>query len=229
MVHRSSASQRFDIATAQNKQCWLRTDGIGGQALPPLPPSFARVFGGKFGGARANVLASRPLAFSASLFAYRTGFGCRGYSASSLVPSPIGGVRVLSALPLRAPPLLRAWLWIAVQVQGHFSLAGVSLASPPLVRALRLQISAIHCRALRGSPALRRQCPALRFAAHSSPSHPNPHPLPLSPSHSPRGLTASGRLAASCSRRLSPLRFARLLLQVAISPPFALIGGGPLN
>ena len=115
-----------------------------------------------------------------------------------------------------------------MQVQGLFSLAGASLASPPLVRALRLQISAIHCRALRDSPTLRWQCPALRFAAHRSPSHPNPHPLPLSPSHSPRGLTTSGRLAASCSRRLSPLRFARLLLQVAISPPFALIGGGPL-
>lgn len=56
----------------------------------------------------------------------------------------------------------------------------------------------------------------------------SPHPLPLSPSHSPRGITAPGRLTASCSRRLSPLRFARLLLQVAISPPFALIGGGPL-
>lgn len=28
-------------------------EGIGGQALPPLPPSFARVFGGKLGGARA--------------------------------------------------------------------------------------------------------------------------------------------------------------------------------
>lgn len=226
-----------------------------------------------------------------------------------------------------------------MQVQGHFSLAGASLASPPLVRALRLQISAIHCRTLRGSPALRWQCPALRSAtrrnnpcmlrqsapcsrrlpplrfgspllqaaiclrfkydlaplrfgrtqcasatparyarcgsrrtqlpacaslmilpryasavrcarleshraslgvtldAHSypptlhllRPSHPNPHPLPLSPSHSPRGLTAPGRLTASCSRRLSSLRFARLLLQVAISPPFALIGGGPLN
>ena len=226
-----------------------------------------------------------------------------------------------------------------MQVQGHFSLAGASLASPPLVRALRLQISAIHCRTLRGFLTLRWQCPALRFAAHRNnpcmlrqsaacsrrlpplrfgspllqaaiclrftyvlaplrfgrtqcasatparyarcgsrrtllpayaslmiqprytsavrcarleshraslgvtldahsylpalrslhPSHPNPHPLPLSPSHSPRGLTASGRLAASCSRRLSPLRFARLLLQVAISPPFALIGGGPLN
>ena len=67
--------------------------------------------------------------------------------------------------------------------------------------------------------------PALR-SLH--PSHPNPHPLPLSPSHSPMGQTAPGRLTATCSRRLSPLRFARLLLQVAISPPFALIGGGPL-
>lgn len=51
-----------------------------------------------------------------------------------------------------------------MQVQGLFSLAGASLASPPLVRALRLQISAILGRALRGSPALRWQCPALRSA-----------------------------------------------------------------
>lgn len=84
-----------------------------------------------------------------------------------------------------------------MQVQGLFSLAGASLASPPLVRALRLQISAIHCRALRGSPALRWQCPALRSATRRN----NPCML---------------RQSAACSRRLPPLRFGSPLLQAAI-------------
>ena len=84
-----------------------------------------------------------------------------------------------------------------MQVQGLFSLAGASLASPPLVRALRLQISAIHCRALRGSPTLRWQCPALRSATRRN----NPCML---------------RQSAACSRRLPPLRFGSPLLQAAI-------------
>lgn len=84
-----------------------------------------------------------------------------------------------------------------MQVQGLFSLAGAPLASPPLVRALRLQISAIHCRALRGSPALRWQCPALRSATRRN----NPCML---------------RQSAPCSRRLPSLRFGSPLLQAAI-------------
>lgn len=84
-----------------------------------------------------------------------------------------------------------------MQVQGLFSLAGAPLASLPLVRALRLQISAIHCRALRGSPALRWQCPALRSATRRD----NPGML---------------RQSAPCSRRLPPLRFGSPLLQAAI-------------
>lgn len=91
-----------------------------------------------------------------------------------------------------------------MQVQGHFSLAGASLASPPLVRALRLQISAIHCRALRGSPALRWQGPALRSATRRN----NPCML---------------RQSAPCSRRLPLLRVGRLLLQAATCLRFTVV------
>ena len=90
------------------------------------------------------------------------------------------------ALPLRAPPLLRGLPRVAVRVQGLFSIAGAPQASPPLSRALRPQISATLGNPLRGSPALRRQGPALRFATHRRPSRPNPHPLPQPP-RTPRG------------------------------------------
>lgn len=76
---------------------------LGGRRCPPCPPPLLGSLAANVAGRALYVLASRPLAYSASLFAYRAVFGCRGYSASSLVPSPIGGVRVLSGCPCRAP------------------------------------------------------------------------------------------------------------------------------